>query len=227
MQLEMTLTHAAGASPLTLEIDKLVIAGWTGRDVAAMEHHIQELEALGVKRPVTTPTFYHVAARRLTTAPFIECSGPDSSGEAEAVIFSQGSKLFVGLGSDHTDRKLEAYGIAISKQACDKPVAAEVWPFEEVAGHWDQLQLKSWLITDAGRVLYQEGSVGGLLAPGDLRARLEALEPLPDGLAIMGGTFAAIGGVRPGSRFECVLIDPVLSRRIELAYDIQELPIAG
>ena len=227
MQLEVTLTHAGGEKDLTLEVDKFVIAGWTGRDAAAMEHHIQELEALGIKRPATTPTFYRVAARRLTTASFIECSGPDSSGEAEAVIFSQGDKLYVGLGSDHTDRKVEAYGIAISKQVCDKPVAAEVWLFEEVADHWDQLQVRSWLTTDQGRVLYQEGDVGGLLSPEDLRAKLAAVEPLSDGMAMMGGTLSAIGGVRSGSRFECVLIDPVLSRQISLAYDIRELPIAG
>ena len=29
----------------------LVIAGWTGRNVEALEAHIRELEALGVKRP--------------------------------------------------------------------------------------------------------------------------------------------------------------------------------
>ncbi len=227
MQLEMTLIDASGSSPLTLTIDTMVIAGWAGRDRAAMEHHIQELEALGIKRPATTPTFYRVAASRLTTAPVIECNGPDSSGEAETVIFAQGGQLYVGLGSDHTDRKVEAYGITISKQVCDKPVAAQVWPFDEVAGHWDQLQLRSWLTTPEGRVLYQDGTVGGLLAPADLRARLAELAPLPDAMAMMGGTLSAIGGVRAGSRFECALIDPVLSRRLDLAYDILELPIAG
>ena len=41
-------------SERTLEVDiikNLVIAGWTGRNVAALEAHIQELEALGVKCP--------------------------------------------------------------------------------------------------------------------------------------------------------------------------------
>ena len=33
------------------EIDSLVIAGWTGRNVVALEAHIKELEAIGVKRP--------------------------------------------------------------------------------------------------------------------------------------------------------------------------------
>jgi len=36
-------------------IHSLVVAGWTGRDVAAVEKHIRELEAIGVKRPKSTP----------------------------------------------------------------------------------------------------------------------------------------------------------------------------
>jgi hypothetical protein len=45
-------------------VQQAVIAGWTGRDVAAVEKHVKELEALGVKRPATTPIFYRVAAAR-------------------------------------------------------------------------------------------------------------------------------------------------------------------
>ena len=47
-------------------VRELVIAGWTGKDVAALEKHIRELEAIGVKRPKTTPIFYRVAAALLT-----------------------------------------------------------------------------------------------------------------------------------------------------------------
>ena len=36
-------------------IEACVIAGWTGRDAVALEKHIVELEALGVKRPASTP----------------------------------------------------------------------------------------------------------------------------------------------------------------------------
>ena len=32
-------------------------------------------------------------------------------------------RIFVGLGSDHTDRKVEAYSVTVSKQMCDKPMA--------------------------------------------------------------------------------------------------------
>ena len=36
---------------------------------------------------------------------------------------------------------------------------------------------------------------------------------MPDGCAMFGGTFAAKGGIRPASRFEFELEDPVLKRK--------------
>jgi hypothetical protein len=39
------------------------------------------------------------------------------------------------------------------------------------------------------------------------------------------GTLAAIGGIRPASRFEVELIDPVLNRTLRHAYDIDTLPV--
>src|SRR5258705_9589646 len=68
-------------TPLTLAIDQAVIAGWTGRDPVARDKHIAELEAIGIARPATTPIYYRVSARRLTTADVIEVCGEDSSGE--------------------------------------------------------------------------------------------------------------------------------------------------
>ncbi|REF73056.1 uncharacterized protein DUF2848 [Paracoccus versutus] len=227
MKIDMNVASLSGSTPLCFEINDLVIAGWAGRDKEAMEHHIRELEALGVKRPETTPTFYRVAANRLTTGGRIECNGSASSGEVETVIIAQGGKLYVGIGSDHTDREVETYGITVSKQMCDKPVGAEVWPFDEVAPHWDSLIIRSWLTADGKRSLYQEGTVAGLLDPADVIARYTQGADLPDGTAILGGTTPAIGGIRPGKVFECELEDPVLSRKLHLVYEIKELPISG
>jgi hypothetical protein len=92
--------------PLTLPIDRAVIAGWTGRDPAARDKHIAELEAIGIARPASTPIYYRVAARRLTTADSIEVSGSETSGEVEFVLIGWEGRIFVGVGSDHTDRKV-------------------------------------------------------------------------------------------------------------------------
>src|SRR5688572_33439307 len=102
-------------------IKNLVIAGWTGRNVAALEAHIKELEALGVKRPKSVPIFYRVAASLLTTADAIEVMADKSSGEVEFVLYALDDGMWIGVGSDHTDRKAETIGVTLSKQLCAKP----------------------------------------------------------------------------------------------------------
>src|SRR5258708_17004715 len=105
-------------APRRIEIPPLIVAGWTGGDKAAVEHHIAELAAIGVKRPRIVPCFYRVGANLLTTTGAVEVVGEDSSGEVEFVLVSAPEGLYVGVGSDHTDRKVEAYGVTVSKQTC-------------------------------------------------------------------------------------------------------------
>src|SRR3989440_5497963 len=143
-------------TPLTLSIDQAVIAGWTGRDPVARDKHIAELEAIGIARPASTPIFYRVAARRLTIADRIEVSGAESSGEVEFVLIGWQGRIFVGVGSDHTDRKVEAYSVTVSKQMCDKPIASTLWELEDVIGHWDQMILRSFAVIGDEKGLYQE-----------------------------------------------------------------------
>jgi hypothetical protein len=225
--LAVTLDARGGRTPLTLSIRQAVMAGWTGRDPVARDRHIAELEAIGIARPASTPIYYRVSARRLTTAGRIECTGEDSSGEVEFVLIGSGGRIYVGVGSDHTDRKVEAYGITVSKQMCDKPLAPVVWDLDEIKDHWDAIILRSFAWIGGERVLYQEGKLDGMLAVADLVAGGFGEAGLPDGCAMFGGTFAAKGGIRPASRFEFEIEDPVLERRIGHAYDVVELPVLG
>jgi hypothetical protein len=143
----------------SIPLRSAVIAGWTGRDPVAREKHILELEALGVARPASTPIYYRVSASRLTTSQTIEVTGENSSGEVEFVLIRDTGGLWLGVGSDHTDRKVESYNVTVSKQMCEKPVAPELWAFEDVRDHWDSLVLRSWIEEDGKPCLYQEGSV--------------------------------------------------------------------
>jgi hypothetical protein len=207
------------------EIDSLVIAGWTGRNVEALEAHIKELEAIGVKRPKSVPIFYRVARSLLTTGPAIEVMADKSSGEVEFVLYALQDGLWLGVGSDHTDRKAETMGIALSKQLCAKPVGRDAWLLDDVAPHWDQLQLRAFATIDGRRVTYQEGTLAGMRTPTDLIARYgKALAP---NTLMFCGTLAAIGGIRPASRFEVELTDPVLNRTLKHAYDIDVLPVVS
>jgi hypothetical protein len=225
--LAFTIDAQDTTTPLTLAIDQAVIAGWTGRDPVARDKHIAELEAIGIARPASTPIYYRVSARRLTTADSIEVCGGDSSGEVEFVLIGWQGRIFVGLGSDHTDRKVEAYSVTVSKQMCDKPMASVLWELEDVIGHWDQMILRSFAWIGGERVLYQQGTLDGMLPVAELIARGFGDAGLPDGCAMFGGTFAAKGGIRPASRFEYELEDPALKRSIRHAYDVVELPVLG
>ena len=225
--LAFTVDAQDTTTPLTLPIDQAVIAGWTGRDPVARDKHIAELEAIGIARPATTPIYYRVAARRLTTAEAIEVSGGDSSGEVEFVLIGWQGRIFVGAGSDHTDRKVETYSVTVSKQMCDKVMAPVLWEIGDVADHWDRLVLRSHAWIGGARVLYQEGTLDAMLPVEDLIARGFGGKGLPDGCAMFGGTFAAKGGIRPASRFEFELEDPVLERSIRHGYDVIELPVLG
>lgn len=216
-----------GSDRIAVEIDNLIIAGWAGRDAAAIEHHIEELAALGVPRPSTTPVYYRVAAANLTQAERFVVLGPDSSGEVEPFIVSLADGLWVGVGSDHTDRKAEAVGIALSKQLCGKPVGTQLWRYEEVEAHWDRLVLRAYATIDGVRTLYQESAVASLRAPRDLIRKLTGADTLPVGTAMYCGTPGAIGGIRPATRFEMELEDPVLGRTQRHAYDIEALPVVS
>lgn len=227
MGTKLTFTlHAGGDSRTeTLDIRHAVIAGWTGRDKVALEKHIVELEELGVARPASTPIYYRVAAARFTTAGEIESTGPDSSGEVEFMILQAGGRRWLGVGSDHTDRKVETYGITVSKQMCDKPVAAALWALDEVLPHWDSLLIRAYAVIDGARVLYQQGSVAAMLPPEEIIAGYAP--GFTDGTAMFCGTLAAIGGIRPAERFEFEIEDPVLGRIIRHGYDVTVLPVAG
>lgn len=226
--LTFDLETATGGTALALSPDRLIVAGWTGRDRDAMLEHIRELEALGIPRPASTPIFYRVAASRLTQAPAIQVPGGGSSGEAEVLLLQAEGRLLVGLGSDHTDREAERQGITLAKQLCDKPLARGLWPFEEVQPHWDRLELRSWIEEEGGERLYQEGTLAAMLPPEELLAGLQAVEaPLADRSLLFCGTLPALGGVRPAPAFRCRLSDPVLARRIELSYRIETLPDRG
>jgi hypothetical protein len=209
------------------EIKHLVIAGWTGRNVEALEKHILELEALGVKRPKSTPIFYRVSADLLTTRPSIEVLGTGSTGEVEFVLFSLADGLWVGLGSDHTDRKAETIGVSLSKQMCAKPIAATAWRYEDVRPHWDQLMLRSDVRHGGERKLYQEGFVATMRPPEELIKLYTGGGQLPAGTAMFCGTLAVHGNIAFADRFEMELNDPVLGRTISHAYTVSTLPDEG
>ena len=209
-------------------VKSLVVAGWTGRNVAALEAHIKELEAIGVKRPKTVPIFYRVSRALLTTGESIEVMADKSSGEVEFVLYALDDGLWLGVGSDHTDRKAETIGVTLSKQMCAKPVGPTLWRYDEIKPHWDRLMLRSFVSGDGGtRRLYQEGPVTNMRSPEELIRLYTGGDKLASGTAMFCGTFAVHGEISYSGTFDMELEDPVLGRKITYGYKIVSLPDEG
>jgi hypothetical protein len=203
----------------------LIVAGWTGRDEKALHHHIEELAAIGVPRPSSVPVFYRISTANLTQAERLQVLGPDTSGEAEPVVVALQDGFWLGLGSDHTDRKVETMGIALSKQLCGKVMGKTLWRLDEVAPHWDQLILRAHVTIDGQRVKYQEGPLSAMRNPSDLMSRVGGEAKFSAGTVMFCGTLGAIGGIRPAVQFSAMLEDPILGREMSCEYDIDVLPV--
>jgi hypothetical protein len=208
-------------------IKNLVVAGWTGRNVAALEAHIKELEAIGVKRPKSVPIFYRNAAALLTTADTIQVMGDKSSGEVEFVLYALDDGMWLGVGSDHTDRAAETINVTLSKQLCAKPVGPQLWRYDEVKPHWDKLTLRSFVPDGGKRRLYQEGPVTNMRAPEELIKLYTGGDRLVPGTAMFCGTFAVHGAISSAGTFDMELEDPVLGRKLTHSYKIVSLPDEG
>ncbi|WP_430474309.1 DUF2848 domain-containing protein [Thalassospira lucentensis] len=224
----MQMTFSLAGAEIDFDIVHCTVAGWTGRDASAIQHHIDELAAIGVKPPSTVPLYYRTASGMVTQQDMIEVVGTGTSGEIEPFLIAKDGTLYLGLASDHTDRELEAHSVALSKQICEKPVAAEIWLFKEVKDHIEQIEMRSWIQEKDGDdwVLYQEGKIASIRPLTDLIEGAGLMNTAGKGKAsvMLCGTLGAKGGVRPARRFKMALHDPVLDRTIESAYDINQLP---
>jgi hypothetical protein len=204
----------------------MVNAGYVGRNQQEVRFHIEELKRLGVPGPISTPTLYPMASRIISQEDSIEVYGVQTSGEAEFVLLVQKEKeIYVAAGSDHTDRKLEAVGIAVSKNICPNIISRQVWSFDTILPHWDTIVLRSWVTRGGGRSLYQEETLAAIMHPRDLldfvRSRMEG--SLED-LAIFSGTIGTLGGnLVFGDFFEVELHDPVLKDTLRLSYRVNPM----
>ena len=221
--LTFTRYFAGKTDQVAVNPHTLIVAGWTGRDEAALRHHIEELAAIGVPRPSSVPVFYRNAVTNIVQTERLEVLGPDTSGEVEPVVVVLEDAVWIGLGSDHTDRKAETMGIALSKQLCGKVMGPSLWRFDEIGAHWDQIVIRSFATIDGVRALYQEGPLAAMRHPDDLIARYG--KPFAPNTIMFCGTLGAKGGIRPASRFEMELDDPVLKRRMTHGYDVVSLPV--
>ncbi len=218
----------ANSRQVEVAFNSVIVAGWAGRDMAAIEHHIEELAAIGVPRPSSVPLYYRIAENQLTQSANVQALGEESSGEVETFVFAVDGEMYVSIASDHTDRKLETVSVAMSKQVCVKPVGTQAWRLADVAGHWDELIIRAYIVENGEKVLYQEGPLSTLRTPQDLIAGYTGGGAvLPEGAGMTCGTVAAIGGIRPAADFTMELHDPRLNRTLSHSYHVESLPVVA
>jgi hypothetical protein len=202
---------------------RLVIAGYTSKDQEAVKKHIAELKELGIPAPPQVPMLYDLSPELLQTSNAITLVQNDSSGEAEAVLLDVNGQWHLGLGSDHTDRVLEAVSIQKSKQVCAKMITKELWPLESMVDRWDEIEIKSWVEIDGKEQLYQSGVLGEFLHPDQLLRIVEERGYVASNMALFCGTLPLHGGFVFGGSFRAELVDNQTGRRLELKYQTKLL----
>ncbi|MGQ0804402.1 MAG: DUF2848 family protein [Actinomycetota bacterium] len=206
---------------IDVPVRQLLLAGYTGRDRAAVLDHVRELEKVGVAPPSRIPSVFVVEPDLVRVVDTIEVRGSETSGEVEVVLLQTHTGLLVGVGSDHTDRAHEAIDVDEAKGMCAKPISRTVWRHRDVEGHWDQLELRSWTSDGSVRRLYQEGSLAEFLLVDTLLDELSAAgHPDLTETVVFGGTLPTLDGLSCGARFEIELRDPVLGRALSCAYGV-------
>lgn len=224
-ELPLVVETRAGRTSLPFTVRHMVCAGYTSRDRAEAERHIRELENLGIARPKAVPVFFAVASYLATVEQIVEVQGPFTSGEAEFALVLGPSGPWVTVASDQTDRFVERHSVPAAKQLCPKVLAPTVWPLAEVAGHWDDLELRAWVRSGRKRRLYQEAKLGSLLAPDALLSGLRRRAGrVLDGVILFSGTVPTVEGqVVYGDAYELELADPRLGRTIRTQYAVRVL----
>ena len=226
MELDLVLENKKERRELTFSYSRMVNAGYVGKNQEEVRRHIEELAAKGIPGPKSIPVLFPVVCHALTTDSLIEVYGSETSGEVEYVLcVVNEDEVYVGLGSDHTDRHLEETDIPRAKQICPNLMSRTVWPLEEVENHWDNLLMSANVVKNGKDCLYQEGRLGLLLNPAELMSFVKEKIGGPlENLIIFSGTMGMLTGEFVfGESFSAKLVDEEANRRLEITYDVRPL----
>ena len=225
MMFRFIVEEKAGNREITYDMRGAILCGYTGRDHSAVQRHIEELKKEGVEPPPSVPTFYPKPHQGMVLEGDIQVEGQETSGEIEYVLLVDGNSIYVTVGSDHTDRELERINILKSKQVSPAVLSKNLWNYKEIKDNWDQIQIRSWVLREGKRTLYQDSTLGTILPPEELiRWVQQRVKGSLKGIAIFSGTPPLLTEkIVFTDRFEGELLDPVLNRKITIGYSIHTL----
>jgi hypothetical protein len=199
----LSLCEVGTGEAFSFTPQRLVIAGYTARDRAAVQLHIDELAEIGVAPPPRVPMFYDVPTTLATTDVDIVVKGHETSGEVEPVLIRTGGRSYLGIGSDHTDREVESRDIAESKASAPKPLGCDVIPLDDAVAVWDDIEV----VCRIDGQTYQQGKLSAMLAPKDLLDEMASRgDSLADEALMFCGTLPLLNGAFVfGDRYELEL----------------------
>jgi Protein of unknown function (DUF2848) len=223
--LHLEVEGSAGRTPLAFPATRVYNLGFTIRDAAKMQAHLDEVEKEGVPRPHTDnpPIIFPISSWATITDSHVPVQYGKTSGEIEIVTLVWGAEVYVGVGSDHTDRALEAVDIPWSKQVTPNILAPVVWRWQDVAAHWDAVQMESFVTEGGQRKLFQKAGVAEFWTPIEMRDSLHGrIVPVTEGgMVLFSGTVVSVDHQLSYAREWTIrMTDPVLGRTIEHTYHI-------
>jgi len=223
MRIAVTVDDGRTQRAAEFAIARMYNLGSATRKAETAVAHQEEVakEGIRIALDVPAPRIYPIATHSLTTGTEVEAQCTHSSGEIEIVLLLA-EQLYVGVGSDHTDRALEKTSIPWSKQVTPNVLAPVLWPFEAMRARWDDCVMRSWV---DGR-LYQDVPVAAFLHPDDvLRIVRERVPGMPKrDVMIFCGTIVSLDkALGFGKRWEIEMEDPGAKRRIRHGYDVVNL----
>ncbi|GAA3707150.1 DUF2848 domain-containing protein [Streptomyces tremellae] len=211
----------------TVEVRRLLNAGYAGRAQDQVAAHVEELAALGVPAPAEVPALYPVAGYLAQQTGAVPAQHARTSGEAEwALVVDADGELLLTAACDHTDRALEAHGVAWSKNAAPDVLARRAWRLADVADRLDSLTLRAWVTPEGGGAeqLVQDGTAAELLPPAHWVDVLRGRGELEPGTVLLSGTIPMRPGVDQfAGRWRVELGDPATGDTCALAYDVARL----
>ncbi|OLR64393.1 MULTISPECIES: DUF2848 family protein [Peptoniphilus] len=210
---------------IDFNFDKVYVIGYAGRNMEKTQEHIDELEReLGVKPPKRIPTIFEVSKEIVTQDTELKFVGEQTSGEVEYIILIKNGRIYITVGSDHTDRGLESVSIFKSKQVCLKPIAKEIWDYDDIKDHWDSIKLVSSQVINGKEIEYQNDTLASILPVEKIITELKERVGNIENSIIYSGTVPLVDGFKYGNKFNSKMVDDVLGKTINLNYEINVIP---
>lgn len=197
----LTFTLPDGSTS-TVTVRRLLNAGYAGSDQKEVQAHIDELAALGVPAPSTSPTLYPVSPYLAQQTDTVYVQHATTSGEAEwALIIDDDGRELLTVACDHTDRDLETHGVAWSKNAAPDVLGTVAFPLTSLPTDLSQITLKAWVSSTgesqsgAELVPIQDSTAAALLSPDYWLSCLEQRGERQPGTVLISGTVTMLEGV--------------------------------